>query len=197
MIEIILYLLLLVINFKEMNEIKIMETFKDIPWYEWLYQVSDLWNVKSLKRFVNCWPNWYMSKDKILKSNKNIKKWYVSVILSKNWDKKDFNIHRLVAWVFLWLNMDDKKQFACHRNDIRDDNRLENLFIWTASENMQDCKNKWRIGIWNSKLNKIQVKEIKEKYSGGGFTHDAIWRLFWVDRSTITCILAGKTWNYI
>jgi hypothetical protein len=26
------------------------EIYKDIVWYEWLYQISNLWNVKSLER---------------------------------------------------------------------------------------------------------------------------------------------------
>ena len=50
-----------------MNE----EIWKDIPWYEWLYQASNLWNIKSL-------ISW---KEKILKANKT-KRWYLQLRLS-------------------------------------------------------------------------------------------------------------------
>lgn len=45
------------------------EIWKDIPWYEWLYQASNMWRVKSLDRIVhNKWSwNTYGIKWKILK----------------------------------------------------------------------------------------------------------------------------------
>ena len=116
-----------------------MEEFRDIPWYEWLYQVSNLWNVISLN-FNRTWES------KKLKNTIN-KKWYVNVWL-KN---KSYRVHRLVAQAFLWLDIDNKHILICHKNDIKIDNRVDNLFLWTAKDNAIDCKNKWR-SSWKWKL---------------------------------------------
>ena len=57
---------------------------------------------------------------------------------------KKYGIHRLVAYLFLWLDIKNKNIFACHKNDIRDDNRLENIFVWTPQDNTQDMISKWK-----------------------------------------------------
>jgi len=96
------------------------EIWKDITWYEWLYQVSNLWNVKSLKFW----------KEKILKWN-NLK-WYKGVRLS-NIKINSFQIHRLVLLAFI-PNPENKLEVN-HINWIKDDNRLENLEWVTRSQN--------------------------------------------------------------
>lgn len=119
-----------------------MEEWKDIPLYEWLYQVSNLGRVKSLERFT-----WFVKRwEKILKPNKH-KLWYVYVTLC-NIKYKKYSIHRLVWLCFLWLDILDKSKLICHKNDIKDDNRVDNLFIWTAKDNTQDMISKWR-RKWN------------------------------------------------
>lgn len=106
-----------------------MEIWKDIPNYEWLYQVSNLWNVKSLFRYKN-----------ILKWNYDLK-WYKYVVLYKNSNKKIFRVHRLVLLTFIW----DNTLQVNHKNGIRDDNRLDNLEYCTASENIKHSFDKlWR-----------------------------------------------------
>ena len=70
------------------------EIFKDIPWYEWLYQVSNLWNAKSL---IN---NKWKFVEKLLKHNKD-KVWYLHINLYKNKKAKIYLIHRLVCLTFL------------------------------------------------------------------------------------------------
>lgn len=111
-----------------------MEIWKDIIWYEWLYQISNLGNVKSLKFW----------KEKIL-NKRTDKKWnYYGVILYNKIRKKQIKIHRLVAQAFLWLDINNSKICVCHKNDIRLDNRLENLFLWDYRDNYIDCFKKWR-----------------------------------------------------
>ena len=117
-----------------------MEIWKDIVWYEWRYKVSNKWNIKSISLFT-----W---KEKILKERDSWR-WYKRIWLSRNWSRKQCSIHRLVAQAFLWLDMDAQKDWhhwicVCHKNDIKHDNRVENLFIWTHRDNMIDCINKWR-----------------------------------------------------
>ena len=64
-----------------------MEIYKDIIDYKWLYQVSNLGNVKSLKR--------KFAKEKILKLITH-HSWYIIVCLWKNWKSKNHIVHRLV-----------------------------------------------------------------------------------------------------
>lgn len=101
------------------------EIWKDVSWYKWLYEVSNLWNIKSL------W-NSQTKKEKILKPWKNLC-WYLYVGLYKNSNKKHYLVHRLTAIAFL-DNSENKKEVN-HINWIKNDNRIENLEFCTRSEN--------------------------------------------------------------
>lgn len=107
------------------------EIWKDIPWYEWLYEASNLGNIFSFDKKVKCrWWNFRIIKWKILKWKDNWK-WYKAIHLIKNWINTRFYIHRLILLTFIWKN-----DLHCnHKNWIRNDNRLENLEYCTASEN--------------------------------------------------------------
>jgi len=104
-----------------------MEIWKDIIWYEWLYQVSNLGNVKSLNYYRKKWVN------RILIWGLN-NKWYLSLNLYKNKKRQHWAIARLVAQAFI-PNLENKPQVN-HINWIRDDNRVENLEWVTNSENI-------------------------------------------------------------
>jgi len=139
------------------------EIWKDIFWYEWLYQVSNIWNVKSLFRYK-----------KTLKPKKR-KDWYLEFNLYKNKKVKFFRWHRLVASAFLWCKLEFVwNNLVCHKNDIRDDNRIENLFLGTHKDNAQDCikKGRWTDNSWEKngmniyaieKIDKVKLL-IKEWY---------------------------------
>ena len=103
------------------------EIWKDIPWYEWKYQVSNLWNIFSLPY------------KKLLKCNLN-KCWYKIVWLSINNKRSNYSVHRLVAQAFIY-NKQNKNEVN-HINWIKTDNRAENLDWVTRSEN---CIHKYRV----------------------------------------------------
>lgn len=129
-----------------------MEIWRDIPWYEWLYKVSNLWNVKSLN-YNHTWL------EKILKSSKNW--WYLKYTLFKDKKYKMLLWHRLVASAFLWLQLNNKYILACHINDIKDDNRVENLFIGGHKENSRDMTKKWKNYMsWKLWYNHINSKRV-------------------------------------
>lgn len=95
-----------------------MEIWKDITGYENLYQISSLGNVKSLGN-----GNSNNSKERILKPNK-LKNGYLQVALYKN-NQKWYKIHRLVASEF--IENPNNYPIINHKNEIKTDNRVENL----------------------------------------------------------------------
>lgn len=118
------------------------EIFKDVPGYEGYYQASNQGRVKSLNRNVkHPYGNVRFIKRRILKPC--IVKGYYCVRLSKKGKCKTYPVHILIALTFL-----DFKQtghgglIMDHINNIKTDNRLENLQIITNRENTsKDRKN--------------------------------------------------------
>ena len=182
------------------------EIWKYIPWYEGLYQVSDRGNVKRIWWNVICWDTsserWIYSRkinDKLLQFWKSHE--YYRITLCKDWEIKSYLVHRLVAQLFLGLDITDKKMLVCHKNDNPKDNRVENLFLWTAKDNMEDCVNKWRIWrmFWQKnprvKLNDTKISLIKLMLDMWCKQKDIAFR-FLVNPSVISRISNWKAWNF-
>ena len=133
------------------------EEWKNIPWFKWFYQVSWFGRIKSLKN----WIRWFW-KEKILKHYKN-KKWYCYVKLWKNWIFKNYAIHRLVLFAFIWENT-----LQCNHKDWNPSNNvLENLEYCTASENI---KHSYRVlkrkpnltSLWKFWKNSFSGKKVNQ-----------------------------------
>ena len=99
-----------------------MEEWRDISGYENLYMVSSYGRIKSLGNGCS-----NASKEKILKPfiDNREGKGYLRVTLCKNGKTKRFQIHRLVADAFI-PNINNYEQIN-HKNELKDDNRVENL----------------------------------------------------------------------
>lgn len=120
---------------------KVQEIFKDIPNYEGLYQVSNLGRVKSLQRNVNHFKGGLkVVKEKILKEDLS-KVGYSCFRLSKNNKVKKFTVHQLMAITFLNHIPCGYDLVVDHINNIKTDNRLENLQIITQRQNSSKDKN--------------------------------------------------------
>ena len=104
-----------------------MQIWKDIPDYEGYYQVSNLGQVRTFQQSSD-FTDW-----KILKPTMD-KDCYLSVTLTKNGERKAYKIHRLVISTFSPIT-DEEKLEVNHINEIRYDNRLENLEWITHKEN--------------------------------------------------------------
>ena len=118
------------------------EEWKDIKGFEGLYQVSNLGRIKSF----------YRLEEKILKPL--ITKGYYQVCLFKQAIKKKYLVHRLV-WSAFNGSIPEGLQVN-HINEIKSDNRLENLNLMTSKEN---CN--WGTGIERRVKNLINGKKSK------------------------------------
>lgn len=137
------------------------EIWKDVPNYEGLYQVSNLGNVKSLQRYVICNGGNRFKKEIILKPGKDNYGYYI-VSLHKKCISRTFSIHKLVAITFL-NNKPDKtnKIVVDHINNIRTDNRIENLQLISHRENCSKDKkglSKYKGVNWNKTAKKWQSR---------------------------------------
>ena len=93
---------------------------KDIPGYENLYAVTDDGRVWSYRSGIFLKP----AKDK---------DGYYKVTFSINDIRRTYSIHRLMAYTYL-PDYNEELQVN-HKNEIKGDNRLENLAMVTAKEN--------------------------------------------------------------
>lgn len=100
----------------------VLETWRPVPGYEGLYDVSDLGAVRSH----------YGGKVRYLKCHK-AENGYIQVALYKNGKGKGLLVHR-IEWEAFHCPIPDGMQID-HINTIRDDNRLSNLRVVTSKEN--------------------------------------------------------------
>jgi hypothetical protein len=103
------------------------EIWKDIPNYEGHYQVSNLGNVKSLKKYKGTNSN-------ILKLCSD-KKGYYQVLLSLNNKKETIKVHQLVAMAFLGHIRCGYNLVVNHKDFNIHNNCIYNLEIVTSREN--------------------------------------------------------------
>ena len=106
-----------------------IEIWRDIPNYEG-YQISNLGRVKSLERIDALG---HRLKEKILKPQ-ILNNGYYRVALCKNSIRKDYFVHRLVFEAFNGIIPENMQ--VNHINEIKSDNRLENLNLMTCKENI-------------------------------------------------------------
>ena len=129
----------------------IIEVWKDIEGYEGLYQVSNLGRVRGLDRMVfNKRGSKTIVNGRILKQ-KTDRYGYKCVCLSKDSKSKHFAVHRLVAQAF--IPNPENKPTVNHINEIKDDNRVDNLEWMTVAENNQ-------YGTRNQRMGKTQQRAV-------------------------------------
>ena len=102
------------------------EVWKDIKGYEGLYQVSSLGRVKSVERVVVQSNGYTKTVKESIRKPKKDQNGYLQVGLSKNGVVKRYTVHKLVATAF--IQKDDLfADTVNHKNEIKTDNRAENL----------------------------------------------------------------------
>lgn len=129
-----------------------VEIWKDIPGYEGLYQASNTGKIKSLN-YNNT------KKEKILKS-KYDERGYLAIELRNKGKRFYTRVHRLVASAFL-PNPDNLPQVN-HKNEIKNDNRVENLEWCTNDYNCHYGTHYKRVSESNYK--KVNQYDLKGNY---------------------------------
>lgn len=185
----------------------IMEEFKDVKWYEWFYQVSNLWRVKSL--YCYKWNIWRILRYALWT------KWYPQVALQKTekWikTKKSIAIHRLVALAFI-PRIENKPQVN-HIDWDKTNNNVDNL-EWC--DNWENIKHSYDF-LWRSKIRPKHSEETKIKLWKRVWQYNLDWNLIkiwdtvmlasnnlWCNHSSIckVCTWIKKTcygfiWKYV
>lgn len=124
------------------------EVWKDIPNFEGIYEVSNLGNVRSRTRIIECRNGQRLTKyGCVIKGNITLNG-YRMVDLQKGGKRHMKLVHRLVAIVFI-PNPYNFPQVN-HKNENKLDNRMTNL--------------EWCTGSYNSTYNNLQER----RYSAGG-----------------------------
>jgi hypothetical protein len=132
-----------------------MEIWKDIVGYEGLYQVSNLGNVKSC--------NFHREKREKLLNPDVDKLGYKRVRLYHNSKSKKFQIHRLVALMF--IPNPENKPFINHIDCNPSNNRVDNLEWVTPKENIQYASDLGRLkGSRHTPIIATNLSTSKETY---------------------------------
>jgi len=163
-----------------------MEEFKDIPWYEWLYQVNNIGKIKSLRK-------------NIIMKNQVDKYWYEQILLSDWKRRKTKKIHRLVLLTFIW-----NSDLDCnHKNWIKDDNRLENLEYCTRRENIMHCINvlwkhstKWKYWKQNVRSKAILQFDMDWKFIKEWGSWRFMQRQIWICHKRVSECVTWKRDNF-
>ncbi len=114
-----------------------MEQWLAIPGFEGYYEVSDQGRVRSVRRAVVSHSD---SRTRIFKGrvlSPELRNGYHVVHLSREGVTSKHYVHRLVLTAFIGEPEDGAE--CCHNNDVRTDNRLENLRWDSHLENVADC----------------------------------------------------------
>lgn len=123
---------------------------------------------------------------------------HIKVRVCKDGKRITQGIHRLVLMAFVGPCPEGME--ACHWNDIKTDNRVENLRWATRVENRQDChrNGKGSNGSRNprAKLHERDIPDIRRMIKGGMLYKDIASR-YGVDPVQICFIKTGKTWKHV
>lgn len=183
------------------------EEWKPVVWYEWLYEVSNLWNIKSIDRYV------FWRKQKWIVRKINIDtNWYNSIILAK--DKKYLRIrfHRLVAQTF--IPNPENKSDVNHIDWNKNNNSVYNLEWNTKSENhihsrrilkhktlfQTNHPSKWKFWKNNPKSKPVNQYDLNWNFiKEWGWQMEA-WRSLWISNANISACcrwLKNTCWWFI
>ena len=169
-----------------------MEIWKQIKGYEWLYEISNYWRVKSCSK-IAFHRHWTTDQPERMMTPNDRWDWVMRVNLSKNKILKQFTVHRLVAIHF--IRNPKKKRTVNHKDWDRTNNHVDNLEWMTDSENVKHSYDVlWRKHgmTWMTWYLHKRSKEVVQI--------DKTWKIikrYWSLREAIKKTWATNIWNAI
>lgn len=169
------------------------EIWKDISKYKGLYQVSNYGNVRSLPKEVTNGLGTFIKPGRILKPF-NTGHGYLCVKLTNDRKETTEKVHRLVAITF--IPNADNLRCVCHIDDVRTNNRVDNLFWGSGMDNYIDCERKNRATNPRKQIRCICTGEVFESVMAAS-------RVYTLNRANLrrsiktggTCM--GYRWEYV
>lgn len=154
-------------SFNERNIVMPTEQWKPINGYEGIYEISNLGNVKSCKRYITDTIGRKRPVGGTIFKPYN-SRGYLCVALSKDHTQKTCFIHRLVWDAFGDNPRDGRKLQVDHINHNKLDNKIDNLQLLTARENNHKATlltgKELPIGVsWHKGQNKYTAHIYKDK----------------------------------
>lgn len=167
------------------------EEWRPIKGFEGIYEVSSLGRVKSLARTISFgYGSSYKAKERIM--SPHYVKGYRQVVLYKNRKRIYLQVHRLVAMAF--IPNPNNYPIINHKNEIRSDNRPENLEWCSHSYNLSYNGNREKKG-------KARMRPILQYDKNGHFIAEyaggvEAQRILGIDRKGISMAICGRLKTY-
>lgn len=171
------------------------ESWKPIPRYENIYEVSSHGNVRGVDRTVfHTDGRTRKLKGRVLKPRENLSGYY-QVNLCKEGKCKQHSVHRLVAISFARNPLNLKE--VNHIDGDSKNNHMDNLEWCTRADNMKHAKKLNLIDYQNlnSKISDDLAEKIRETYSNTDLTQKEIGEKFGLDQSQVSRIVNNKRWK--
>ena len=113
-------------------------------------------------------------------------------------------VHRMVCEAFNGPSPGGERVIVCHRNDVKTDNRAENLYWGTNAENAADAVRNGTATTYTqgnlpstTVFDAEKVREIRKLNAEQGLTYAELARRFGVNRSTIRQICLRHSWAHV
>ena len=173
-----------------------MSTWRGVPGYEHLYEVSNTGKVRSMPRNVDHYLGGFVRRGgKELAGC--VRCGYRQVSLCKDGVSKTYRVHVLVALAFLGVR--PAGMLICHRDGDRQNNKVSNLRYDTPQSNSDDMQAHGSVlkgqAHGNSKLTAAKVKKIRALAERT--TQTALATKFGISVSQIQTIVYRRQWQHL
>lgn len=171
------------------------ESWRAVPGWEGLYEVSDLGRVRSLSRVVGGphGDGTRTLRERFLRTPLDDER-YPQVSLHRDGSQRSYRVHELMLAAFVGP-APFPRAHGRHLNDESSDNRIENLAWGTGQENAYDAIRNGR-GLGRAKLEPVAVRCIAF-LAARGVRGVLLARLYRVTPGSVSAIKRRITWRFL